>query len=232
MLMRWRLYRREGDAPLRLRIVYFGPERRDAAMEIGSQGSVKYYSSDQEVPFYPYPLRFVFLKQYIIRSYTDELGLVSRILDIDESTVGNLLPIVNRRGEGSVRNLRLHQSEEGVRLCADMETRDGSTQKDTHFTSLSDSEQARVLIELAIAMARFSAEYIPTMLLLEGAILSLDPTWLGRYSSFLLAPEQLFQTVVVLPNAPTAKHRPHWAGWEFVRLNGSKRGVTIDQNPF
>jgi hypothetical protein len=91
---------------------------------------------------------------------------------------------------------------------------------------LSSGEQACVLVELGIALARFSAQYAPTVLGIDSQDLNLPPYILKNYVDFLLAPENLFQSVLgVLADGDQLS----WRGCELVTLKGELSDVRIEQ---
>lgn len=227
-LSRWR-FRRNEQQSIRMRVVYFDPIERTARLEVGPEGTVKYFVDDAEVPFYPYALRVVFLKTYHYSSKLgqDDLQFIADVLSLDESTIRNLISCVNTDGNCQIHNVRLENTVDGWTLFADVP----GTVPGLAFGSLSGSEQAQVLIELAVATARISARYVPTILLLDGGVTSFDSTRIRWLSERLSSPAHLFQTVIVVPNEPRAIDELRWAGWEVIRLIGIETDVTVDQNP-
>ncbi len=94
---------------------------------------------------------------------------------------------------------------------------------------MSGSVKTRLLVEICVAWARFSAKKVPTILLLDG-IASLDHDSFDDLMNFLSTPENNFQTIltrVYEPRDPCTK----WGGWEYVRLVGTCGAVRIDQTP-
>lgn len=161
-------FRRNEEHSIRMRVVYFDPVERTARLEVGPEGTVKYFVDDCEVPFYPYALRIVFLEAYRYSSKhgQDDLQFISDVLSLDESTIRNLISCVNTDAHCQIRNVRLENTVDGRTLYADVP----GTVPGLALSSLSNSEQAQVLIELAVAAARISARYVPTILLLDGAV--------------------------------------------------------------
>ena len=229
-LRRWD-HPRETDRRLHLQVTYFDPREQHARIEVAAPDSIMYYLEDKRVPFYPLKLGLVHLPQYLIRPASedlrDELQLVSDVLRIPTTTLRNLIPCVNQNNEGCVRNLRLVGNEGKLMLLADHE----GEKKARCFRETSDSQQGKVLIELCVAMARFSSEFLPTILMIEGGILSFDPKNFARYAEYFMSGGHHFQTIVMLIRSPTGGSK-EWSGWEFVRLVGEKTSVTIDQSPF
>jgi energy-coupling factor transporter ATP-binding protein EcfA2 len=231
-LRRWD-HPREEQPKLKLQVTYFDPIEKHARIEVIEKDVIKYFLEDREVPFYPLKLGLVRLPQYFIRQppheedKRDELQLVSDILNVSTSTVRNLIPHVNRHNQGSVKNLRFVENGNGWMLLADHE----GESKVRCFRDTSDSQRAKTLMELCVALARFSSEYLPTILMIEGGILSLDPYNFAKYAEYLLSSEHHFQTILMLIRVPRID-TIRWSGWEFARLVGTNRNVIIDQSPF
>ncbi len=153
----------------------------------------------------------------------DDLKLICNELNIDALTIRNLFPYVDRFGSGSVRNLRTKEVDGVLRVMADLE----GTKPGLSYRQLSHSEQTRVLVELTIVMARFSAEYVPTMLIIEG-LWRFDETWVQRFCDYLSEANRNFQTIIVMSEAwDISKLR--WAGWVVASLERTNDGTIIDQ---
>jgi hypothetical protein len=229
-LWRWD-HPKEAQPQLRLGVTYFNPEEQHARIEVLEKGKITYYIEDREVPFYPLKVGLVHLRQYFISGLKkdqprDELELISKILRVPTSTVRNLIPHVNYQNEGCVRNLRFVQDDGVWKLLADHEGEKAAW----CFLEMSDSQQAKILIELSVAMARFASEFQPTILMIEGGVLSLDSKTFARYADYLLSSNHHFQTIIMLIQGHPSSTR--WSGWEFARLIGEKTSVSIDQSPF
>jgi energy-coupling factor transporter ATP-binding protein EcfA2 len=229
-LQRWD-HPRDEHCNVKLQVTYFDPMERHARIEISKNDVINYYLEDREVPFYPFRLGLIRLPQYFIRDFKDderdELQLVSDILNVPTSTVRNLIPYANRHNHGYVKNLRLVERPNGCALLADHEGENIVR----CFRKTSDSQRAKTLIELCVAMARVSSEFLPTILMIEGGILSLNSFNFAKYAEYLLSAEHHFQTILMLIKAPSIDILK-WSGWEFARLIGTNTKVVIDQSPF
>jgi hypothetical protein len=225
VLRRWRVPGRV-QGGLKLRLAYFAPEERQVKLQVGPDGRVRHFLGDSEVPFHPYPLRVIMLRSIRddMHRIPCDLELISELLKTDPCTVRNLLPSVNG-GHGYVSNLRFEAEDGRFVLKADVKgTKAGLT-----FRALSGSEQARVMFEVAIAMARFSSQYTPTILMLDGGTWTLDEQWLSLYMQYLSRADHLFQTVLSLPTRHVTLSELGVGGWTIVRLEGKETGVRIDQ---
>jgi hypothetical protein len=223
------------DSPIRLdvEVVYFNPAQQSARLQIGTDGSVTYFSQQKEFPFQPSPLRFVMVREpgRLLRnvnvSELDDIQLICSELNVDALTVRSLFPYVDKLGSGSVRNLRIEKGEEKLEVKADLE----GTRAGLSYRALSHSGQTRILVELAITMARFSAEHIPALLLLEG-LWRFDSSWFQRYCDYLSEANRLFQTVIILPEERYDISRLRWSGWVTARLESTHDGKVINQDSF
>jgi hypothetical protein len=97
-----------------------------------------------------------------------------------------------------------------------------------HFSQLSSSEQALVLIEIGIALASFSANYVPTVLVLDGFSVFDDrrrAEWVDYFSSA----NHLFQTIIEVVSEGGKLDLHLRPSWQAVSLVGSHRFVEIHQ---
>ena len=217
---------------LDIEVVYSNPAEQRARLEIGADGRTRHYFMREEFPFHPSPPRFVTVREpgRLLRgvevSELDDVQLLCSELNVDPLTVRNLFPYVDKFGSGSVRNLRVEEVDGALRVAADLE----GTKPGLSYRVLSHSEQTRILTELAIVMARFSAEHVPTMLLVEG-LWRFDKTWIQRFFDYLSDANRSFQTVIVLPGKWNIAALP-WAGWVVARLKRTNDGSVIDQDLF
>jgi hypothetical protein len=206
-------------------VTYFTPQRHMIGVEISGSESIRYRVDDQEVPYNPYPIKFIVVRPQRAAKFRDKLSDLQRIavmLGTDVAAVEELLP---RVGHGLVNNVnRLWLSKKGhkLRLLTDVR----GTCPGLDFNHLSSGEQACVLVELGIALARFSAQYVPTVLVIDSQDLNLPPHILKDYVDVLLAPENLFQSVLeVLADGDQLS----WRGCELVMLKGKVSDVRIEQ---
>lgn len=218
---------------LDIELEYFNPTKQSARLEVRADGLVKHRVSrnlqQDEFPFQPAPLRFIIVREpgRLLRglnsSELDDLELICSELNVDALTVRNLFPYVDKFGSGSVRNIRTKEEDSVLQVVADLE----GTKPGLSYRCLSHSEQTLVLVELAIVMARFSAEYVPTMLVVEG-LWRFDKTRVQRFSDYLSQANHSFQTVIVLPEEWDISSL-RWAGWVIAHLERTNKGTIIDQ---
>jgi hypothetical protein len=235
-LWRW-LPNRYGWSELDIEVLCHMPEQQTVRLKIDHPSPLRFWINDKECPIQPLPLRFIFLREERFSKNRDELDDVDLIcsqLNVDPATLPSLFPFVDSAGFGWARNLRFvdETDEDGAkpkrRLYADVR----STVPGLCFRALSHSEQTCLLIELAAALARVSSQFIPTMLLLDGGMSRLGPEKLDELATQLASPQNLFQTVIVLPNTPKQSAKLYWAGWEMVQLEKGVKGAVVSQQPF
>lgn len=232
-LWRW-LPKGHGHSELHLEVLCHMPEQQVVRMMLTRKGELKFSVNERESPIQPLPLKFVFIREekLLTRSADiDDVGLICEQLNVDPVTLPNLFPFVENYGFGWARNLRLieekDEEDDSSRLVIVADIR--GTRPGLPFRALSHSEQTCLLIELAVALARFSAQYIPTMLLLDGGMHRLGPELFNELADKLSSPLHLFQTVIVVPNRPEHIANLRWTGWEIVNLQQSSQGTLIDQ---
>ena len=140
------------------------------------------------------------------------------------------LPVLGERRKVHRRaNSLCSESEDGEpsRRLLRADVRD--TKPGLWFRVLSGTEQTFALIELAVALARFSAQLVPTMLLLDGGMWHFQGSLLGELATRLSAPDCPFQTVIVMPSTPKGLAHVRWAGWQVATLEPGAHGATITQ---
>jgi hypothetical protein len=96
------------------------------------------------------------------------------------------------------------------------------------FGMLSVGEQIYVLIEIGIAIASFSAQYVPTVLILD-TFRSIDSAGQKEWARYLSEPEHLFQTIVEAYSDSSLAEMASSAAWEVVALEGRPPSVEIHQ---
>lgn len=225
VLWRWNPPKRK---TVRLELTYFDPTRQNARVEISQAGTIQYFVNGKQVPFYPWRMGIVRLPNFIIQEHNaqDEVELVSDILSVHPSIIRNLIPRVNEHNEGCLEDVRVENQCGTNKLMSHWK----DDKRPYCFRLLSGSQQSRLLIELSVAIASFSSEFMPTILMLDG-VNTLDPSNFARYADYLSAPNHHFQTIMLLVRSPRATGQERWAGWESVRFLGTEAGVTVDQSP-
>ncbi|MEY2428489.1 MAG: hypothetical protein QOJ40_1374 [Verrucomicrobiota bacterium] len=214
---------------LNLELAYSNPVEQSARLEIGDDGEVKHFLQGKEFPFHPSPLRFVFVREpyrsELNATKPDDFQLICSQLNVDPVTVRNLFRHVNKFGSGSINDLRTEDRQGTSRVIADF---GANSLPGLSYAEISHSQQTRILIELAITVARISGEHVPTMLTLEG-FWRLDESWFNFYCEYLSEANRLFQTIIVLPEVRSNVSRLRWSGWVVARLKRNGNGTVINQ---
>jgi hypothetical protein len=202
-------------------------------LTIGAGGLIEVGINGKEYPTQMLPLRFVFLQEKrVLRKAgnVDDVEIIAERLNIDPLALPNLFRFVDKYGLGWARNLRITEEpsdngETSRSLRGDVR----GTKPGLWFPVLSGTEQTFVLIELALSLARFSAQLVPTMLLLDGGIWHFETNLLAELATHLSSPAYPFQTVIVMANEPKGLANLRWAGWQVAKLEQGGDGTTIAQ---
>ncbi len=211
---------------LDLELEYHQPEPVKVRMQIPASGQLGFSVDGQPGPVQPMRLSFVYLHEEWSREAgraADDLELLCRSLEIDPLHLPNLFPLIDSDGLGYARNLKLEAVEEEDEATGRIKARKilradvRGTEKGLRFPALSHSEQQYVLVELAVALARYTARFAPTMLLLDGGMHRFGDENLAAIMTALSERMIQFQTVIVLPRSKD-EPVPAGAGWTVVRL--------------
>jgi ABC-type Mn2+/Zn2+ transport system ATPase subunit len=235
-LWRW-LPNRHNQCELDIEVLCHMPEKQTVRLAITRARLLKFCVNERECPIQPLPLHFVFLSEERHSKSlagVDDIELICARLNVDPVTLPNLFPFVESDGIGWVSNLRfIEEKNEDEKTSIQLLVADvrGGWRPGRCFRMLEHHERTRVLAELAIALARFSAQFTPTMLLLDGGMSGLDSKAFNELATHLSSAHHLFQTVIVLPNPPKDLVKFRWAGCEIVRLKKGSCGSAVNQSP-
>ena len=203
--------------------------RQEQRARVRESGRVEYWMDELPVPLLPAPIRSLYLREswssHRDPDEVDDVGTIAERLGLTKGVVLNLVQMVDHAGDPAVRNLRVQDDGGKFRLRCDVE----GTARGLAFWQLSGSEQVTVMVRLAAAYANTLASASPTILLLDGGMVSLDAERGQSTAEFLTSNQQRFQSLVVL-----LSERPWprpWRGWEFVRLVGECGSIRIEQAP-
>jgi hypothetical protein len=236
-LKRWKSRVRNDPAPW-FEVTYFSPMENVVRVRISNTGKPAFRLNKTPVPFNPISTRFIVI-QRIDRGDLEEhekdawenwsdLERISAALHIDIVELENILQHVGRPDRFIQRVWvdKATTGPDGLRGEVKVKLKSHGKFYPT-FSSLSGGEQVDLLIEIGIALAGFSAQYVPTVLVLD-AFRSLDAAGQKYWSSYLSEPEHLFQTIVEahLDSALAGVFSPNW---EVVTLEGRPPNVAIHQ---
>jgi hypothetical protein len=242
-LWRW-LPRPQNAQVLDLELRYQQPESKRVRLQVNPSGTIGFKIGEQASPVQPFPMRFVFLREESGSKALDEMDdveLVCDRLNIDPLILPGLMPYVGGTdGLGFAKNLKFTEEvdrDEGAepkitrRFRADVV----GTSTGLWFRGLSHGEQVLVLLELAVALARFYSQQVPTMLILDRGMHQFPARFFAHLYEKLAAAEAAFQTIVVVPGEPSGMAELNWFGWTVARLVPGERPngkTTIAQDPF
>jgi hypothetical protein len=242
-LRRWR-NRYGDDQPLCFEVTLFNPAKITVGVQVLESAKIRFHLNGQEVPFNPISTRFFTITEVNKGRVADhekeawntwsDLQRISSAIHIDATALENILPDVGNV-ERSVQKIWI---EEPQQVSSEMSDGDISRSQlmvklkhqgfSLHFSQLSSSEQALVLIEIGIALASFSANYVPTVLVLDGFSVFDDrrrAEWVDYFSSA----NHLFQTIIEVVSEGGKLDLHLRPSWQAVSLVGSHRFVEIHQ---
>jgi hypothetical protein len=219
--------------------------RNKVAVQMGDDGEVSFSLNDDAVPYIPLQSRFVVIVRPNPSNLSDyekeawdswsDIQRISAALHIDTIELENILPYVGDSGR-VVQKVWVDESNPEKADGEDNEEphRELQVKLNTHgnfhptFSKLSSGEQIYVLIEIGLAIARFSAQYVPTVLVLD-IFRSIDSAGRKEWARFFSSPEQPFQTIVEAHLDSDLADVASSAAWEIVMLQGKPPSVGIHQ---
>lgn len=227
-LNRWRKGKESGY-PINIFLKYYNPEEKTLEMIIERTGQINYSDNGMVVPFNANPMKILYPLSLrdIDTTGLNDLQIISRLLNMDESVVINLCNEIQRYPLAIIKNLTFEENESG-RICLYLDMRDNCP--GLSFNALSTGERELVLIEFISAAARFYAKYLPTLLILDGTVNTLSESWFQFYAKHFNAANSLFQVIVVLPLQLEELSKSNWVGWEIIRTEGGRPNVIIEQS--
>ena len=180
------------------------------SVRVSGVGNIKFTLDNESVPYNPLSSRFIVISRIDradIPDYAKEawdewsdLERFSAALRLDPIEIENILPYVGGP-ERFVKRVFIDESpseedDSPARSIFRVEL-NGNAGRTLPYGALSSGEQSYVLIELGVALAKFSSHYSPTVLILD-ILSSLDKIGQKEWAEYLSAPEHLFQTVIEL----------------------------------
>jgi len=225
-LSRWADAKKAGN--LSFEVTYLDPFKQKLRVRVQSPEEVEYFVNGEPVPFDPNPIRFVRLRDLRRSCFCDslpamtDLEFLSKTLSVSPILVRNMMPLVGVPRSSTVGSIRVEHHQDGsIRVWTDVHgTSPGLGLQD----ELSNTEQSRVLIEIAAVFARYSAKRVPTVLLVDWAAKSFDDRWMRRVIEFLSSDDNPFQTVLERVTNRLGGHDMA----RVVTLHGSRTNVTVD----
>ena len=227
-LQRWGAYSK-CSARLEYAIEFRMPVAKSLSVKI-ENGKVDFQLDDQNYPYSPVGYQVVYCnrnrRQFSGKS--DDRNQLAKALSIDAIEVDALVEYLSScHGELLVggsweEDSEATDDEASDRLICDL--KDATRQA---FCTMSGGEQSAVLLDLAIARARISATYRPTLLIIEMCELNISTERMQNYMQVLSAPDTPFQTVMTATNRISPDIL--WGGWQTIfleRSSGTSRSET------
>ena len=223
-LERWRTGSR--FSPLRIELRLFDPVEQSIGLGIDAERRIYFEVNDVGVAYNPFPFRPIWLRDdWSIPMPDNDDDWIASSLGIDSYVVGNVLKEVREDSDAFTKNPRIEVDDEGHRRIRahNIEARD------LPLRAFSTGERGRLLVDVAIALARTSARFVPTILLLDGFITSFDSEHLQTVAARLASADNQFQSVLF-----RVAHRDEDAlrllspAWQMVHLRGRETNVKIE----
>jgi hypothetical protein len=241
-LRRWRnTYR--NDEPLSFEATIYTPTKFVVGVQIVDTSKIRFELNGEPIPYNPIPSRVITIidvekariadhEKAVWEGWSD-LRRISVAIHVDEITLENILPQVGGDDQ-IVQKVWVEMDTKPEYESEDYIVRELLMVKLKHhgfslsFFQLSSSEQALVLIEMGIVLASFSAQYIPTVLVLD--LFSLfDQFHRIELAERFASSKYLFQTIIEIGSEDGSVNFSIKPSWEVVSLIGSRREVQVLQ---
>jgi energy-coupling factor transporter ATP-binding protein EcfA2 len=153
----------------------------------------------------------------------DDVDLLAEHMNVNPLVIPRLLPQVGRYVSSPYVRLRVDSSGPTRRIFGDdLNWKDGVS-----IHEISGSMASRSVLEMQIAMANLTAKVMPTILLINLAVLHFDSDNLEKYVNFFLSREVSFQVVFSTAESRLAD-RHHRFGWSILRLSGRAPNCQVE----
>ena len=224
-LKRWSSIGRSGKRT-RVRYEALNPLPLTWTIRIYDRANIQFVVNNSATPRLNVPFAFIHAPERPHRRNEEDetvSAYLARWLRIDEALVHNVVRSLAARGGHYIHNPRFVERDDQETLLVDVD----DTIAGLSFQALSDTEQSRVVIEMAVELARFEAERRPTMLLVD-CMARFDRRWFQDYVAFIAAQTRQFQTVVTVPGEEALPAVSLLEGHHVARLRGHAANVRIE----
>jgi len=224
LLERWNSETR--FSPLRIDLKLFDPAEQSIALGIDAEHRIYFEVNAVGVAYNPFPFRPIWLRDdWSVRMPDNDDDWIASSLGIDAYVVANVLREVRGDASAFTKNPRIEVDDDGHRRIR----AHNSDDRDLPLRVFSTGERGRLLVDIAIALARTSARFVPTILLLDGFITNFDSENLRTVAARLASGENQFQSVLfrVAHGDEDALHLLSPA-WQMVHLRGRETNVKIE----
>ena len=220
-------------------ITAFTPDEQNVCATISKDGISASVNGTTRAKI-PQTMATVFLSEEIRKrpeTDLDDDALLGQVIGVESTVVRQLVPDIRRNGTPWGKDFEffdepriLGYDDDYEEILSDTESEwvlrhGGSTGQSMH--TLSGSEDIRLKIEFAMALARDHALSTPTLLLLDGSGWSLDDGNLDGLASYLST--QPYQTILTGLENRKPGDPAKWDGWSCFDLNGERGNATINQ---
>lgn len=202
---------------LRYRITYYTEEEHQILVETG-RDEVQYSLDGQAAPYNPLPFRVIAVMEE--RKHDPKkthLQQISELLNINTFTARNAIYSLEASNP-VIQKIRIN-SDESVDIVI------RGTPIEATWNSISHSEQVKLVIELALILAKTTSRYLPTLLVLEWGVARLDNLGLSLIANRLADPQCKFQSVIIAP----PRKGLNWNGWQVAHLRHEAPKISIQQ---
>lgn len=209
---RWR--RPTKHLPIIYSIMYESKINSNIRVHI-DQNRVSFFQNDAEVPE-PHSLcKFIFVKDIRFDwEEVDDLGALSLLLNYEREIIQEYLSRVGQSLYCTIQRIEPRTTQHG-RIDIDVSMQ-GCMQK-VRFRQLSKSEQGRVVLEVAFAMAQYMSKKNRVILIVERSFSSLDKGWMQEYVNWVIREQLDFQIIF---NTVSEFGDVDWSGCHIVNIAG------------
>lgn len=188
-LKRWIEYQK--SHPIILSINFKKKQKHRLRLEI-TKNNLLYNLDGTNIPANPLPAKFVFAYNRNFRNDgLDDGEIISRYLGVEKSILQNYAERVGKSFYCSINNINFQNENEETKVYVSLIEHP----EPTKFSMLSTSEQGRVIIELAVAIAQFLSSETHVVLVVERSSFHLDKKWTQQYVDWILKSNFNFQTI-------------------------------------
>lgn len=206
-------HRRKGKSALEYVLKYSDVVQHSVTVRV--LGSAFSFEVDgRETPYNPLAFSVVMLRDVWGRRMSTVRRLALQ-LGVEPIVIRNLAPEIDRNPGAPAKNLKIRGSDI---VSVDVE----DTLPGLSYGDLSGYEKVCVDLEFAIALARVTSAFRPTLLILDVPISGLGEAMVQRYLDRLQSRESQFQTMIVIPHEPL-----RWIGWQVIRFEGQPPAATV-----
>jgi hypothetical protein len=242
-LRRWRNTHGYNE-PVSFEATVFTPTKFVVGIHVADSSRIRFELNGEPIPYNPIPTRVITIIDFERARIEDheraawenwsDLRRISAALHIDEVSLENILPQTGADARIVQKVWTEMDTKTDDESDEDYVPRELLKVKLRHhgfslsFLQLSTSEKALVLIELGIALASFSAQYVPTVLVLDSFSL-FDQFNRAELVARIGSSECLFQTIIEVGSEDGNVKFPIKPTWEVVSFVGTLRDVQVYQ---